>query len=209
MEIHDHDRLGHEESSRGLNDIGFDFKYRFKSQEVNVFPVDIALFGSMKAPTGPTHRHRSNDELFEAEEQPGTGSWNGTLGIVASKTWGTWGASGSLGYTYKGEGTQHFKGGNVTRMTMSASKLLTPESWGWKLYLSNGLQGVLEERAEEDGLKNPDHGGRALVVTPGIAIKPIDRLILSTSASVPVYDHENGFHQHTNWGVQFSIGVKF
>lgn len=203
--------LGRRETSKGFGDLVFDVKWRFKKLADKGFPVDLAVFASLKPPSGNTQKRNPDGERYEAEDQPGTGSWNGTLGLAASKTWdgGTWGASGSVAHTFKGEGTQQFKEGDSTAIALSGSRRLTSAKTSYRVYASLGVQGLIEQKAREDGNKSPDHGGQTLFAVPGISAQPIKRLTLSVNATVPVYQEENGFHQKEAWGMQFHAGIKF
>lgn len=201
-------RLGQHETSQGASDPEFDVKYRFKHQS-ECFPCDLALFGSAKTNFGDAHNRRPTGELFETEDQPGSGSWNGNVGVAASRGWDKWGVSSSASYTYKGEGSQHFKEGDVTRLSLSASRLLSPVACAWKLYGSMGLQGLLEDHARIHGIKDSDHGGRFMYILPGIAAKPSERWVVSLTTPIPVVQKENGTHQRQRYGVQLGVGVRF
>jgi len=208
-EIEDEDHLGLHEFSEGATDLEFDIKWRFKQQKDDGFPVDLAVFGHVSVPTG-THRNRTKlGDLFETEEQPGTGGVEGTGGLAASKRWGLWGASGAVSYSIKGEGVQRFKEGNSFRASLSAARQLTPATLSWKVYASLGVQGLVEQKAVDHGSKSPDHGGQTIFVLPGISAQPLSRLNLSVNGSVPVYQEQNGFHQHQNYGVQCNVGIRF
>ncbi|HYG73572.1 MAG TPA: hypothetical protein VEK08_00965 [Planctomycetota bacterium] len=200
--------LGNHEFANGFGDLELDFKYSLKQQSES-FPVDVGFFGSIKFPTGDTNEHAPSGPLIDPENQPGSGSWDGTLGGAVSKSWGAWGASAAISYTVKGEGTQHFKAGDILRGTLSASKKLSHEPLGWKLYPSLGLQSINEFKGKVNGEVDRNHGGQSIFVLPGISAKPLDRLILNMTVPMPVYQEYNGTHQKQDYVVHFSVGVKF
>lgn len=208
INVEDPANLGRHEYLDGLGDLRFDVKYRFLRQSECV-PADVAVFAEIKPPTGETRERNHELELFDAENQAGTGGWEGTLGMSASKRWGTWGASGSFSYTRKGEGSQNFKAGDVFRTTLGFGKLLPCEPCGWKFYANFGLQDVAEIRGREDGHVDRNHGGQTLYTIPGIAARPNDRLILSFSAPIPVYQDLVGTHQKQSYSLTFAVGVRF
>ena len=209
-EIEDEDHLGQHQHSDGPNDLDVSFQYRFMHQKKEGgFPVDLSLFASFKAPSGVTHNHNPQGELFETEDQPGTGSWNETIGFSAAKRWGAWSATAAYGYTHKGEGSQRFKEGDINRFTMSGSRQMIGRDGGWKLFLSQGLQFFTENKSIDHGSKSPDHGGQFIYAAPSVIVQPIDRLLLSATAAVPLYQEENGFHQRDRFGIQLNIGVRF
>jgi hypothetical protein len=208
VNVNDALTLGHHEVAEGFGDLEFDVKWRFKKQ-TEKFPVDLTLFGSLKPPTGQTRERTPSGELFDTEDQPGSGSWDGAFGVSASHRRGPWGASGSIGYAVKGEGSQHFKAGDVLRISLGAAYRLPVEPLGWKLFASAGAQGLIEFKGKTNGEIDRNHGGQTIYALSGFSAKPIDRLIIGVNAQLPVYQELNGFHQKQDFGVQFSVGVKF
>lgn len=201
--------LGNHSFLTGFGDLEFDIKYRFKEQKKGGFPVHLAVFAGLKLPTGDTDKHTADGFLFAAHDQPGSGSWDGYLGMAVSKQWGSWGASGAISYSLKGEGSQNYKAGDILRLSLGASKKLAAEPSGWKLFPSLGVQAFNEFKGKIDGEIDRNHGGQQIFVIPGFSAKPIDRLTLGISAPVPAYQEYNGTHQRLDFSVQFNIGVRF
>jgi len=202
--------LGRHEYADGFGDLEFDFKYRFKEQKEDGFPVDLAIFVSVKPPTGQSNeRSELTDALFAAHDQPSAGALNVTGGVSASKQWGPWGASGAAIFTYKGEGAQNFREGNTFRLTFSASRELPWQPGGWKFYPTLGVQTLFEFQGRDNGVVDEDHGGQFISVVPSFVAKPLDRLTLSAGITLPVYQEYNGTHQRTDFGVMIGIGVRF
>jgi len=69
--------------SNGIGDLIFLGQYRFLNDQPN--SLECALLLGIKTPTGSTGVKDRNGILFEAEHQPGSGSWDPLLGIAASK----------------------------------------------------------------------------------------------------------------------------
>ncbi|MCK6471898.1 MAG: hypothetical protein L6R28_09135 [Planctomycetes bacterium] len=201
--------LGQHDTLRGFDDLRFDLSWRFKKQESGRFPVDLALFGEAKFPTGMTNERIHGGAWAEAEHQPGTGSWDGTLGVAVSRGWQRWGASGAAAYTYKTEGTQDFRAGDVLRLSASGSYRVSPENWGTKIWLNLGAQAILERKAFEDGQKDSNHGGQTLFLIPGLAVQPLERLTFSAGVYVPVYQELNGYHQREDWSGTAGVRIRF
>jgi hypothetical protein len=201
--------LGGREQLQGFGDLELDAKHLLKRQRKDGFPVDLAVFGGVKFPTGETRERAPSGMLFDAENQPGSGGWDGTLGVSASKRWGGWGASGAVGFTLKTEGSQAFEAGDVFRLSLGASRKLSAEPAGWKLFPSLGAQGLIEFQGRSGGEIDRNHGGQTIFAVPGFAAKPLDRLVLSVAAPIPVYQELNGTHQKQDFSVVFSVGIKF
>src|SRR5690606_15375603 len=66
----------------------------------------IGFLGGMKAPTGETNNKDSAQARFEAELQPGSGSWDATLGALGQYDTAPFTLRGNLLYTFKSEGDQ-------------------------------------------------------------------------------------------------------
>ena len=199
---------GVEQKAQGFGDIVLDIKYRFMRQG-DTFPVDLSVYANIKAPTGENDERDPFGVLFDTHDQPGSGSWDGGMGIVASRRWGRWSASGSFGFSIRGEGDREFKSGDSVRLTLSAGRQLLPECWGWKMDANLGVSGIYEYEGRDMGEVDRNHGGKFVVVEPSIAVHPINRLTLTVSAPLPVYQEFNGTHQKQAYGIQFNIGVRF
>ena len=75
-------------NSSGFSDVTLLGQYRFHNN-AQAGTSAAVLFG-FKAPTGVTNRRDAAGELFEAEFQPGSGSWDGLLGAAFTKRLGRW-----------------------------------------------------------------------------------------------------------------------
>jgi hypothetical protein len=208
-EIEDEDILGKVEHSNGPTDLDFGVQYCFLHQRPDASPVDLMVFADVKFPTGRTNNRKPTGELFETEDQPGTGSFNETIGLSTAKRWGKWSATAAYSFTHKGVGSQNFKEGDVNRLAITGTRKLTPDAWGWKLFLSQGVQGFIEDHARDHGIRSPDHGGHFIYAVPGITAQPNRHLYLTISGAVPIYQQENGFHQKDCFAIQFNAGIRF
>ena len=112
-------------------------------------------------------------------------------------------------YTHKGEGSQRFKEGDVNRLTLTASRRISPDSWHWKLFFSQGVQAFVENEARDHGSPSKDHGGEFVYAVPALTLQPLNHLVLTATGAVPVYQQENGFHQKDRFTLQFNVGVRF
>ena len=201
--------LGQHEFSNGWTDLELDAKWRFKRQVPDGFPLDLSLYGIVKFPTGETNERGLQHILIDPENQPGSGSWDGTLGMLASKTWGKWAATGSVSGTIRGEGTQNFKGGDSIRISVTGTRQVTPDSWSWKAYAGLGVQGFINFQGRINGEVDRNHGGQFIFLVPQVSVQPIERLSLTLAAPMPVYQEITGTHQEQDFGIQFNIGVRF
>jgi len=83
IQIHSHSALGRGERASGFGDLRIVGKYRFWERG-----ADGALLLGVKAPTGETSDTDQRGVKFEGEQQPGSGSWDFTTGLAASRSIG-------------------------------------------------------------------------------------------------------------------------
>ena len=88
----------------GVGDLTLFGQYRFYGQEIG---LQASLLTGIKTPTGETGERDDQGELFEAEFQPGSGSWDPMLGLALSQAHGRWSVDGNVLYTIATDGTQH------------------------------------------------------------------------------------------------------
>jgi hypothetical protein len=92
-------------NSSGFGDVTVLGQYRFHNNAQTATSAAV-LFG-FKAPTGSTGQRDASGELFEAEFQPGSGSWDALLGAAFTKRLDRWSFDVSGLYWLAGNGTQN------------------------------------------------------------------------------------------------------
>ena len=86
IQAEDADHLGRGEHAFGVGDLRLVGKYRFWKDGVSA-----AVLVGVKAPTGKTSAKNKSAEKFEPELQPGSGSWDCSVGLtVSSSFWQHW-----------------------------------------------------------------------------------------------------------------------
>ena len=103
----------------GFGDVSLTGTYRFINDVHRGFEAAV-VFG-VKAPTGRKDARDKNDELFETEHQPGSGSWDGLLGASLFKEVGLTTLSASALYAFAGEGSQDTRLGDRLNYSIAAS----------------------------------------------------------------------------------------
>ena len=99
------DGINRRGNSAGFGDVTMLGQYRFHNNAQNGTSAAV-LFG-FKAPTGSTSQRDNFGNLFEAEFQPGSGSWDGLLGAAFTKRTGRWSFDVSGLYYLISTGTQN------------------------------------------------------------------------------------------------------
>jgi Putative MetA-pathway of phenol degradation len=99
------DGINRRGNSAGFGDVTMLGQYRFHNNAANGTSAAV-LFG-FKAPTGSTSQRDNFGNLFEAEFQPGSGSWDGLFGAAFTKRTGRWSFDVSGLYYLISTGTQN------------------------------------------------------------------------------------------------------
>ena len=82
------DGINRRGNSAGFGDVTMLGQYRFHNNAQTGTSAAV-LFG-FKAPTGSTNQRDAAGQLFQAEFQPGSGSWDGLFGAAFTKRAGRW-----------------------------------------------------------------------------------------------------------------------
>jgi len=109
--------------SAGIGDLTLLGQYRFYNNRAS--QTELALLLGVKLPTGVTDRHTDTGELFDAEFQPGSGSWDGLFGLAATKRIGPWSFDANVLYALATEGTQNTDLGDRLLYNAAVSYRLT------------------------------------------------------------------------------------
>ncbi|HWE17830.1 MAG TPA: transporter [Hyphomicrobiaceae bacterium] len=90
--------------SSGVGDLTLLGQYRFYRDRAA--QIELAALAGFKLPTGRTNVVNDEGERFEAEFQPGSGSFDGLLGLAVTKRSGAWAFDANVLYQLSGTGTQ-------------------------------------------------------------------------------------------------------
>ena len=105
--------------SAGVGDLSVLGQYRFYMNRPAQF--EAALLLGIKIPTGDTRERTNDGERFEAEFQPGSGSWDGLFGFAVTKRTGSWSFDGNILYVLATEGTQQTDLGDRLQYNVAVS----------------------------------------------------------------------------------------
>jgi hypothetical protein len=88
----------------GIGDLTLLGQHRFFNNQRS--QTEAALLLGVKVPTGRTDIADASGERFEAEFQPGSGSWDGLFGLAFTQRFGAWSFDTSVLYQLATTGTQ-------------------------------------------------------------------------------------------------------
>ena len=223
-------------NTSGFGDVTVLGQYRFLNNSVSGTQA-AALFG-FKAPTGVTNLVDPFGEVFEAEFQPGSGSWDGLFGIAMSQR-----VTSALSFHANvlaiatGTGTQNTNLGNRFLYNAALSYRLFGEASSNPLdaYAHAGhshsgmptkapapvephphvaLDALLELNGEwhdfqrTAGVIDPNSGGNTIYLSPGLRLS-VDNWSSYVLVGIPVVTDYNGIQATPTWRVISGVSMVF
>ncbi len=200
-------------SSIGVGDTTLFSAYRFlKRDDIN---LHATLLGGIKIPSGVRHFRDNQGNLFETDEQPGTGSWDPSIGLAVSKTFKHISISSNGLYKFSTEGTQNTTVGDIATFNLSAAhrvrttdKVLNkifPEHVSgkdltWDLILEGNGQWSQKSVTNTYGMHITDenHGGLIVYMSPGMRLIFNKKWITNLSVGLPIIKELNHIQKGPN-----------
>jgi hypothetical protein len=218
--------------TEGIGDLSLFGQYRFYGQAVG---LQASLLAGIETPTGETGERDNQGELFEAEFQPGSGSWDPMLGLALSQAQGRWSFDGNVLYTIATEGTQqtdlgdrfHYNGAVTYRLkggdAEASHKAAMPHSnrpgqahhhehhmgpRGLVIDAVLELNGEWQAKQTISGASDPNSGGNVLFLSPGVRIAS-NRWSGFVTVGVPIINDLNGLQSEPTYRLFGGVLVGF
>lgn len=203
-DVDSHSRLGTDDRSAGFGDMRFGLKYRFWEKG-----VEAALISGVKFPTGRISAKKENGDKFEAEEQPGSGSWDADFGLALSRRFGERvSVAGSFQYFLRGKGAQEYSFGDIYRLSLGASvalrKLGQYPNLSFVAELNQEWQGRDRDRS---GATIHDGGGTTLWFSPGLQADLNSWSSAFVAMPIPVYQNVHGAHEELKYQILSGVSI--
>ena len=217
--------------TEGIGDLTLFGQYRFYGQDTG---LQASLLTGIKTPTGETGERDDQGELFEAEFQPGSGSWDPMLGLALSQAQGRWSVDGNVLYTIATDGTQHtdlgdrfhyngavtyrLKGGDAEashEVAMNHSHhghshhhdhALSPKGLVIDAVLE--LNGEWQAKQNISGETDPNSGGNVVFLSPGVRIAS-NRWSGFVTVGLPIINDLNGLQSEPTYRLFGGVLVGF
>jgi hypothetical protein len=200
--------------SAGFGDLLVMSNYRFLSAN----GLDASILFGVKAPTGETHDKDDHGERFEAEFQPGTGSWDYLLGAAVSQTNGDVGYHANILYNKTSEGSQHTEVGDALSYNAAVTYRLSSHdhashdhqhpdtSTEVKWDISLEANGETRRKNKVFGESEDNSGGTTVYLSPGIKVSAGD-FGGFISVGIPVIENTKGIQ--TDVDARVVAGLSF
>jgi len=198
---HFHGGVPEVEAEGGSSDIG-DIATLLQWRVMAGENTDVSLFGGVKAPTGEDDVRNDFGDVFSTEFQPGSGSWDFTLGAAVTRRAAHWSFDASALYTFAGENDEDADLGDRLAYGAAISyrvighppahqHLGIGEHSHWGVDLVLELNGEWHDEAAEGGETDPNSGGNVVFLSPGVRVVH-DNWAGYFTAGVPVINEMNG-----------------
>ena len=218
--------------TEGIGDLTLFGQYRFYGQDTG---LQASLLTGVKTPTGETDEHDDQGELFEAEFQPGSGSWDPMLGIALSRAQGRWSVDGNVLYTIATDGTQHtdlgdrFHYNGAVTYRLKGADVEASHDGALRHHSHNGrshhhdhamspkglvidavleLNGEWQAKQTISGVDDPNSGGNVVFLSPGMRIAS-NRWSGFVSVGLPIVNDLNGLQSEPTYRLFGGVLVGF
>ncbi|HLY75692.1 MAG TPA: hypothetical protein VKU80_16350 [Planctomycetota bacterium] len=172
-------------------------------------PIELAVVGGIKIPTGSTDQRTNTGDLIEADHQPGSGSWDPLVGIAAGRQFEQFWLGTSVLYRITTEGRRQFTPGQSVLFAMKAEYQILGLGKFPRLYGSLELSEQFTAKDEQFGMKNQDTGGSLVGLGFGLRLRADEHLTLGGMFTVPVYQALNGLQHRERYDLLLGTAYDF
>jgi hypothetical protein len=193
-------------NSIGFSDLSLLLKYRFLHSKKNKFA--LAALAGIKMPTGNTSQKNEFGFLLGADDQPGSGSWDPLMGLALSKSISKINIDSNALYILSTPGSQNITVGDQVLFNLGFSHLV--ERFSGKRYkwtVATEINGHWQEKVEYLGVKDPNHGGLVIYISPGIKLNYRDRVFTNLYVSLPTIQNLNGEQSDIKLQLGFNMNL--
>lgn len=190
----------------GLTDLWLSGKYRFYRGPLGSF----AVVGGVKFPTGRYKVNNSAGERVEPSATAGSGSYDGMIGLAYSRfLTSRITLDASAQYTLRTEAND-FKLGDRIDAGVAVAYRFTEDIKNFpqvSAFVEANVRHLL--KSEEDGDRDPNTGGTAVFLTPGVRVGFCPNVAFTIFAPIPIVQDLNGEQLKTDYKVSGALTLSF
>lgn len=203
-------------NSIGVGDINFFGLYELLHSEKH--DLHTALLYGLKIPSGVKRTHDHSGMIFKAEHQPGTGSWDPSIGLAISKHAGFLHLDANGMYRFSTKGTQDTTLGDIISYNLATSYLVRTKnthfdrlfpkhilghdiSW----HLIGEVNGSWVEKPKSPEGREENEGGTLIYLSPGMRLILDKKWVTNLSVGLPTIHNLNGRRQPPN--IRLILGI--
>ena len=199
----------------GFGDVSIFGQYRFfkSADDLNHASLTVGL----KTPTGRTGVNDNQGALFEVHHQPGSGSWDPSVGLSYTRLMGTYSFDTNVIYTFVTGGARQtnlvdrfnynfalsYAFGAPARNAFFAASNNAP----WTAILE--LNGTWAGHEHVAGMSDFNSGTNVLYISPGIRYSGGSNWNTALSIGTPLYQDNGGFQSDTDYRIVHRLVFAF
>jgi len=204
----------------GLGDLSFYSQYRFIGDSDSRKHASVLL--GIKMPTGKTNVSNDEGHRFEAEHQPGSGSWDLLAGLAFTRQWSQASLDSNVLYALAGDGSQDSNLGDVFNYNVALSYRLgsgdshdhrvanqehahRQNSWD----IAVELNGEWRDNVSVAGQRQDHTGGNLIYLAPSVRFNSGKGWAAYASLGVPVVRDLNGIQSDPKFRLFVGINTAF
>ena len=197
-------------SVRGFGDLAVVAKLGIYQRDRPNRTTRMALFGRVKLPTGDNSAVGPEGQPLPKSLQLGTGSVDGSAGVILTHSVGPVGLSGDVIYDVN-FGSDGFAFGDVLHYDIALGYRILPRIYrtypAKQVNLYVEANGTWSRHNTLQGALLPDSGGTLLLLSPGIQFIPLGNFLVEATYQVPVWQGLNG--SQLGFSATFKIGLRW
>ena len=198
------DHLGEKRTSEGFGDLNITGIVKVLKKGNNF----IGPLSGIKFPTGITS-NKTMGEKFEPEMQPGSGSFDPSMGTAFAYQAGPVTFHGNVIYIIRTKGAQNFQFGNLFSTYVYADYLINPQSkyLNTRVGFDTTLQNEQKQKSREG--KVADSGGTTWFLGPEFSVRGNSYVSIFGNFLFPVLQNLGGVHQHLQYIWNAGVKISF
>ena len=195
-------------SAEGLGDVTLYGKWAFLEHYEPHVNLKASLLGGLKLPTGSDHE-TDQDIRLSPDLQPGTGSWDGILGVAVNYEPYRWKFDATVLYKRNGENDDQYHFGDEVFVELAAGNRFYLEPYpGPFMRLDLELLYRHWDRDREGGTAVDDTGKDLLTVGGRYVFRPRPEIDTQVEVEVPIYQHVRGTQLAEKFSVFFVFAIR-
>ena len=188
----------------GLGDVAVVAKWRWLRLDDVGTATNFSILAGLELPTGDVDAPPGLPEL-----QPGSGSWDASLGTAVTHEPGRWRFNAAALYQRNGQGARDLKEGDEFFAELAVGNRFWLEPYpGPFMRFDALLRWRHEWRSTQDGDLLHDSGGELLTAGATLAFRPRPTIDLQVFVEVPIYQSLQGFQLEEDLSVFFAFGFR-
>jgi len=198
----------------GFGDVSLQARYRLPAIDA----LKISVLAGLEIPTGETRERQQDGRRFETEFQPGSGSWDPSLGLAVSHPFGPIMVTANALYTLATEGSQDTDLGDNAALNIGAVYRIGQGAHvhddgtferHQAIDLVLELNGEWQDREEVRDVADSNSGGTQVFLSPGVRYSSADGWSSFASVGIPVHEDFRGVQNDTDVRVTAGVGFAF